>query len=168
MHQLTQKLKTGNIKIVEAPLPVIENGRLLVRNHYSLISAGTEGSTVKTARKGYIGKAKERPEQVRQVLQTLKTQGPVQTYRAVMKKLDSYSPLGYSCAGQIIDMAADVKGFAIGDRVACGGLTASHAEFVSVPMNLCARLETDADLRSAAYNTWVPLPCRVSDRLIFG
>jgi predicted dehydrogenase/threonine dehydrogenase-like Zn-dependent dehydrogenase len=153
MHQLTQKLKTGKIKVVEVPIPVIENGRLLVRNHYSLISAGTEGSTVKTARKGYIGKARERPEQVRQVLQTLKTQGPVQTYRAVMKKLDSYSPLGYSSAGQVIDMAADVKGFAIGDWVACGGLTASHAEFVSVPMNLCARLEPDADLKSAAYNT---------------
>jgi predicted dehydrogenase/threonine dehydrogenase-like Zn-dependent dehydrogenase len=153
MHQLTQKLKTGHIKIVEAPLPVMENGRLLVRNHYSLISAGTEGSTVKTARKGYIGKARERPEQVRQVLQTLKTQGPVQTYRAVMKKLDSYSPLGYSCAGQITGMASDAKGFAIGDWVACGGLTASHAEFVSVPMNLCVKLESDVDLKSAAYNT---------------
>ncbi len=153
MHQLTQKLKTGNIKIIEAPVPVIESGRILVRNHYSLISAGTEGSTVKTARKGYIGKAKERPEQVRQVLQTLKTQGPVQTYRAVMKKLDSYTPLGYSCAGRVEGMAADVKGFSIGDRVACGGLTACHSELVSVPMNLCTRLEPDADLRSAAYNT---------------
>lgn len=153
MQQLTQKLKTGHIKIVEAPLPVMENGRLLVRNHYSLISAGTEGSTVKTARKGYIGKARERPEQVRQVLQTLKTQGPVQTYRAVMKKLDSYSSLGYSSVGQVTSMAADVKGFSIGDWVACGGLTASHAEFVSVPMHLCVRLEPDADLKAAAYNT---------------
>ena len=153
MQQLAQKLKTGHVKIVEVPLPFIGNGQLLVRNHYSLISAGTEGSTVKTARKGYIGKARERPEQVRQVLQTLKTQGPVQTYRAVMKKLDSYSSLGYSCAGQVTGMAADVKGFAIGDWVACGGLTASHAEFVSVPMNLCVKLESDADLKSAAYNT---------------
>ena len=94
MNQLTQKLKTGDLKITETPVPVTGNGQVLVRNHFSLISAGTEGSTVKTARKGYLGKAKERPEQVRQVLQTLKTQGPVQTYRAVMKKLDSYSPLG--------------------------------------------------------------------------
>lgn len=153
MHQLTQKLKTGNIRISEVPLPVIESGQILVRNHYSLISAGTEGSTVRTARKGYIGKAKERPEQVKQVFQLFKTQGPVQTFRAVMKKLDSYSPLGYSCAGQITGMASDVKGFSIGDRVACGGLSASHAEFVSVPMNLCVKLEPDADLKSAAYNT---------------
>ena len=53
MHQLTQKLKTGELKITEAPVPVIGNGQLLVKNHFSLISAGTEGSTVKTARKGY-------------------------------------------------------------------------------------------------------------------
>ena len=89
MQQLTQKLKTGSIHITEVPYPLPQEGHLLVKNHYSLISAGTEGGTVKTARKGYIGKAKERPEQVKQVVQTLKKQGPVQTYRAVMKKLDS-------------------------------------------------------------------------------
>ena len=124
-----------------------------MRNHYSLISAGTEGDTVRTARKGYIGKAKERPEQVRQVVRTLQTQGPVQTYRAVMKKLDSHSPLGYSSAGEVIDMAPDVRGFSIGDLVACGGLTASHAEIVNVPVNLCVKLAKEADLKQAAYNT---------------
>jgi threonine dehydrogenase-like Zn-dependent dehydrogenase len=153
MQQLTQKLKTGSICITEVPLPHPKDGYLLVRNHYSLISAGTEGGTVKTARKGYIGKAKERPEQVKQVVRTFKTQGPVQTYRAVMKKLDSYSPLGYSCAGEVIEVGSDARGFEIGDFVACGGLTASHAEIVNVPVNLCVKLEKDADLKQAAYNT---------------
>ena len=87
MKQLTQKLKTGNMQILEVPVPHLRSGMVLVRNYYSLISAGTEGSTVKAARKGYIGKAKERPQQVKQVIDTLKIQGPVQTYRAVMKKL---------------------------------------------------------------------------------
>lgn len=153
MDQVVQKLKTGNLNVIEVPVPVLRPGTLLIRNHYSLISAGTEGSTVNTARKGYLGKAKERPEQVRQVLQTLRSQGPVQTYRAVMKKLDSYSPLGYSCSGEVIEMASDVKGFAIGDFVACGGLSASHAEVVCVPVNLCVKLSRDADLKQAAYNT---------------
>lgn len=49
-----------------------------MRNYYSLISAGTEGGTVKAARKGYIGKARERPQQVKQVIDTLKNQGPMQ------------------------------------------------------------------------------------------
>jgi polar amino acid transport system substrate-binding protein len=152
MKQLTQKLKSGQMKILEIPIPSVQSGHILVRNHYSLISAGTEGSTVKTARKGFIGKAKERPQQVKQVFDTLKSQGPVQTYRAVMKKLDAYSPLGYSCVGQVIDVGGDVT-FKIGDLVACGGLTASHAEVVSVPLNLCVKLHTETDLQQAAYNT---------------
>ena len=126
---------------------------MLVQNHYSLVSAGTEGGTVKTARKGYLGKAKERPQQVKQVLDVLRSQGPVQTWRAVMKKLEAFSPLGYSCAGQVIAVAPDVDGFHIGDLVACGGLTASHAEVVAVPKNLCVKLSPDADLKQAAYNT---------------
>lgn len=153
MFQLTQKLKDGNMQVLEVPLPQVTPGTILVRNHFSLISAGTEGSTVKTARTGFIGKAKERPQQVRQVFDTLRSQGITQTYRAVMKKLDAYSPLGYSTAGEVIGVGAEVTGFTVGDLVACGGLTAAHAEVVSVPANLCVRLKHGVDLRQAAYNT---------------
>jgi len=154
MRQIVQKLKTGQMRVIEVPVPSLQKGCLLVRTHYSLISAGTEGSTVKTARKGYIGKAKERPQQVKQVVDVLRTQGPVQTYRAVMKKLDSYSPLGYSCAGEVIAVASDIMDYNIGDRVACGGAgVASHAEVVSIPSNLCVKLEQNADLSLSAYNT---------------
>jgi polar amino acid transport system substrate-binding protein len=75
VQQLTQKLKSGKMTILKDPIPSLQKGQVLVNNHYSLISAGTEASTVKTARKGYIGKAKERPQQVKQVIDTLKTQG---------------------------------------------------------------------------------------------
>ena len=90
------------MQVLETPVPELKPGMLLVRNLYSLISAGTEGNKVTTARKGYIGKAKEKPQQVKQVVDTLRTQGAVQTYRAVMKKLDAHSPLGYSCVGEVI------------------------------------------------------------------
>ena len=153
MKQLTQKLGSGSMQVLEVSLPVLQKGHILVRNHYSLISAGTEGSTVKAARKSLIGKAKERPQQVKQVIDTLKTQGPVQTYRAVMKKLDAYSPLGYSCCGEVLDVGSDVAGFHVGDFVACGGLSASHAEVICVPVNLCVKLSPDADLKQSAYNT---------------
>lgn len=153
MLQLTQKLKNGDMQVLEVPLPQVMPGAILVRNHYSLISAGTEGSTVKTARAGFIAKAKERPQQVKQVMDTLRSQGLTQTYRAVMKKLDAYSPLGYSCAGVVIDVAPDVREFKVGDLIACAGLTAAHAEVVCVPASLCVRLRRDADLRQAAYNT---------------
>ncbi len=153
MKQLTQKLKSGSMQVLEVPVPALGQGMVLVRNHYSLISGGTEGSTVKTARKGYIGKAKERPMQVRQVIDTVKTQGPAQTYRVVMKKLDAYSPLGYSCAGEVVEVADDVGNLRVGDFVACGGNTASHAEIVAVPANLCTRISPEADLKQATYNT---------------
>ena len=94
MDQLTQTVKSREMRVREVSVPVLAAGMLLVRTHYSLVSAGTEGSTVKTARKSLVGKARQRPQQVRQVLDVLKRQGPLQTYRAVMKKLDAYSPLG--------------------------------------------------------------------------
>lgn len=135
-------------------MPVPGKGQILVQNHYSLISAGTEGSTVSTARKGLIGKAKERPQQVKQVIDVLKKQGPVQTYRAVKKKLDAYSPLGYSCSGVILEVGEGVSGFEPGNLVACAGVGyANHAEVVSVPQNLCVKLEPSGDLKSASYNT---------------
>ncbi len=154
MEQLTQKLGSGDMVIQELPYPQLGKGMVIVKNHFSIISAGTEGSTVSAARKSLIGKAKERPQQVKQVLDTLRKQGPIQTYRAVMKKLDAYSPLGYSCAGEVIEVGPDVTEFQVGDLVACAGAGyANHAEIVAIPTNLCVKLAPDADLKQAAYNT---------------
>jgi predicted dehydrogenase/threonine dehydrogenase-like Zn-dependent dehydrogenase len=154
MEQLTQQLRSGKITSQELPCPQVRPGMLLVRNHFSMISVGTEGSTVRAARRSLIGKARERPQEVKQVIDVLKRQGPVQTYRTVMKKLDAYSPMGYSCAGEVAEIGTGVEGFAAGDRVACGGVGyASHAEIVCVPQNLSVKLPSDADLRLASYNT---------------
>ncbi len=154
MKQLTHKLKDGQLDVLEVPAPLLSAGQILVRNHFSVISGGTEGSTVSTGRKGYVGKAKERPQQFKQVVDSMKTKGIAQTYRAVMKKLDAYSPLGYSCAGEVVEVAPDVSEFGPGDIVACGGAGyANHAELVAVPVNLCVKLPRDARLDLAAYNT---------------
>ncbi|MDD2797094.1 MAG: bi-domain-containing oxidoreductase [Bacteroidales bacterium] len=154
MLQLTQKLNNGEMLVQEVPAPQLGKGMVLIQNHYSLISAGTESSTVKAARKSLIGKAKERPQQVKQVLDTLAQQGPVQTYRAVTKKLEAYSPLGYSCSGQVIAVADDVTEFSAGDYVAAAGVGyAIHAEIVSVPKNLVVKLKNGSTLKEASYNT---------------
>jgi len=154
MKQLTQKLGSGEMIIQEVPQPQLGKGMILVKNHYSIISAGTEGSTVQAARKSLIGKAKERPQQVKQVLDTLKKQGPVQTYRAVIKKLDAYSPLGYSCAGEVVKVGEGITSFKVGDKVACAGVGyANHSEIVSVPVNLAVKLNDQENLKDAAYNT---------------
>ena len=154
MLQLTQKLRDGSMMVQEVPAPQLAPGMLLVRNHFSLISAGTEGSTAKAARQSLLGKMKSRPDQVRQVFDLVRRSGLQAAYRAVTKKLEAYSPCGYSSAGVVIGVGEGITGFSIGDKIACAGAGfANHAEIVSVPVNLCVRLAPDADLSSAAYNT---------------
>lgn len=154
MQQLTQNLKSGKMELTEVPFPAIEKGKIIVRNHYSLISSGTESYKVETARKSLIGKAKEKPEQVKQVLDTLKKEGFVNTYNKVMNKLDALSALGYSSAGEVIDVGGNITKFKIGDRVACGGQDiANHAEVISVPENLAVKIPDNVSFEDAAYTT---------------
>ena len=141
------------MKILEVPYPMLSKGYILVRNHYSVISAGTEGKTVKDARLGYVGKAMARKDEVKKVINTAKTIGLVDTYKLMMNKLDAPSALGYSCAGEIIAVADDITEFKIGDKVACAGAGAVHAEVVAVPKNLCVKLADGVLLNEAAFTT---------------
>jgi predicted dehydrogenase/threonine dehydrogenase-like Zn-dependent dehydrogenase len=153
MNQLAQKLSNGQMAVHDVPVPLCGPGMVLVRNHYSVISPGTECSTVRAARSSLLDKARQRPEQVYQVLDLLARQGPVQAYRAVTKKLDAYSPLGYSSAGRALEVGRGVSDIGVGDLVACAGVGyASHAEIIAVPVNLCVKLSSGADLSTAAYN----------------
>src|SRR6056297_1059216 len=140
MNQLSQQLKSGKMEIMEVPFPALNQGEIMVRNHYSVISSGTEGKTVSDARKGYIAKAKSRQKEVKQVIEMVKANGLLSTYKLVMNKLEAPSPLGYSCAGEVIAVGEGVTEFEVGDRVACGGNTAKHADVVSVPVNLAVKI----------------------------
>jgi polar amino acid transport system substrate-binding protein len=153
MEQLTQNLKDGYMQLLEVPFPALGNGQVMVRNYYSVISAGTEGKTVKDARLGYIGKAKSRQEEVKKVITAAKTHGVMKTYKMVMNKLESPSPLGYSCAGEVIGVADDIKHLKVGDFVACGGLTANHSEVIVVPKNLCVKVSDPKVIKSTAFTT---------------
>jgi predicted dehydrogenase/threonine dehydrogenase-like Zn-dependent dehydrogenase len=154
MKALATKLKNGNIDLIEIPPPKLNGGFVLVKNHYSLISAGTESSTLKASKKSYYGKAKAKPDQFAKVIESLKAQGPISTYRNVMKKLDAYSPMGYSSSGEVIAVGEGVNDFDVGDLVACSGVGyANHAEIVSVPKNLCVKLDLNANLINASYNS---------------
>jgi predicted dehydrogenase/threonine dehydrogenase-like Zn-dependent dehydrogenase len=154
MKQIVQNLKSGKMEIVDVPTPSISKGNVLVRNYYSLISAGTEESKVSTARKGYIAKAKEKPDQVKQVLDTLKKEGFSSTYSKVMNKLDALYPLGYSTSGEVIKVGEGVTRFRVGDMVACAGADmANHAEVVSIPENLVVKIPNGVTAKDASYST---------------
>src|SRR5688572_16709285 len=111
MRQVVQNFKTGELKIEELPPPALRPGGLLVRTAYSLISAGTERSTVATAQSSLVGKARQRPDLVKQVLDTLRREGLRNTYEKVMARLETVKALGYSSAGEVLAIGEGVSGF---------------------------------------------------------
>ena len=135
MLQIIQYQKTGEISVDELPAPKLQRGGVLVRNVFSLISAGTERTSVETAQASMVQKARMRPDLVRQVLDNVNREGVLATYKKVRDRLDNFKDLGYSSAGIVAESAVDdIK---VGDRVACAGVGyAAHAEIVSVPRNL--------------------------------
>jgi len=154
MKQIVQNPGTGKLELVDVPVPAIAPGLVLVRNQFSVVSPGTEKMAIDFARKSLLGKARSRPDLVRQVLRKLAQEGPLPTVRAVMNRLDVPQPLGYSCAGVVEEVGAGVAGFAPGDRVACAGAGyANHAEWVAVPENLVARVPDALPLDRAAFAT---------------
>lgn len=154
MKQIFQSLRDGTVALEEVPAPALRSGGVLVRNRYSLISAGTERQSIETGKKSLLGKAKERPDLVRQVIDKARREGLGPTYRAVVGRLEQPSPLGYSCAGVVLEAGDGAGDLSPGTPVACAGAGyASHAEFVFVPKNLCVPLPEGMSLRDGAFVT---------------
>ena len=153
MRQVAQNFKTGELSVFQVPEPALRPGCVLVRNEWSIVSAGTERTKVEFAEKSLVGKAKARPDLVRQVLDGVRAQGLAATVEKVRGRLDALAPLGYSSAGTVLAVAADVDTVHVGQRVACAGEDAVHAEVVCVPKNLCAALPEGVSSEHAAYTT---------------
>ncbi len=154
MKQLLQNLRTGETSIADVPIPTPKPGTALVRTAASLVSAGTERMLVEFAEKSLVGKARSRPDLVRQVMDKARREGLLTTVDAAFNRLDQPLPLGYSSAGTIIAVGKGLQGFKVGDRVACaGGGYAVHAEYAVVPKNLLAHLPENVDFESAAFAT---------------
>lgn len=137
MLQVLQSLNDGRTVVAEVPAPQADSGGLLVRTTCSLVSAGTERMLVDFGRAGWLERARQQPAAVRQVLDKVRTDGLAATVDAVRSKLDAPVALGYCNVGVVNAVGAEVRGFAPGDRVVSNG---PHAEWVSVPRNLCARI----------------------------
>ncbi|MHA4737064.1 bi-domain-containing oxidoreductase [Dyadobacter sp. MSC1_007] len=137
MKQLAQNLRTGQTILLEVPAPLPTKGCLLIQTRKSLVSAGTENMLVEFSRASFLGKAKQRPDQLRLVLDKVKSDGLLSTVRTVWRRLDRLMPLGYCNAGIIIGIGEGVEGYQIGDRVISNG---PHVEIVNVPVNLTARI----------------------------
>lgn len=151
MKQVRQFLRSGAIQTDEVPMPDVRAGDILVRTHYSFISVGTEKMKVTQARMNLAAKARERPDQVKQVIQTIKEQGIGATYRKVQERLRAPTTLGYSCSGVVAAVGAGIEEFRVGDRVAMIGETvATHAEFNVAPATLVAPVPPGVSLEAAS------------------
>ncbi|WP_069884821.1 bi-domain-containing oxidoreductase [Streptomyces luteocolor] len=154
MKQVVQNYKSGELAVLDVPVPGCKPGGVLVRSAYSLISTGTELMKVSEAGMSMLGKARSRPDQVAKVMQSVATNGVPATYRKVMGKLDSYTPLGYSLCGVVEQVGAGVDDVKVGDLVACAGNEhALHAELNWVPKNLYTPVPEGLAPRHAAFGT---------------
>src|SRR5919106_1073307 len=153
MKQVTQHFRTGKLAVQELPAPGCRPGWLVVATRASLISAGTEKMLTDLASASLAGKAMARPDLVRQVVDKVRREGLATTLDKVWTKLDTPIPLGYSCAGRVLEVGSGVEP-APGDRVACAGAGwANHAEYNLVPKNLCVRIPDGIDDEDASFVT---------------
>ena len=154
MKQVIQNFKTGKLYVDEVPPPALSKGMVLVENRFSLISAGTERSTVKVGKASLIGKARQRPDLVAQVIQNIKKEGIKATLEKVQTKLDTLKALGYSTAGVVMASMDTEHRFKPGDRVACAGQDyASHAEVVCIPQNLVVKIPDAVSDEEGSFTT---------------
>ena len=154
MKQVLQNMRTGKTSVEDVPIPTPRTGTALIRTCASLVSAGTERTVIEFAEKSLLGKAHSRPDLMRQVLDKARREGLLGTVEAAFNRLDEPLALGYSSAGVIEALGADMPGFQVGQRVACaGGNYAVHAEYAQVPRNLLAHLPDEVDFESASFST---------------
>jgi len=97
---------------------------------------------------GWLEKARQQPDKVRMVLDKMRTDGFMPTLEAVINKIDQPLPLGYCNVGVTLDVGGGVTDFEIGDRLVSNG---KHAEVVSVPTNLCAKVPESVSDDEAAF-----------------
>jgi polar amino acid transport system substrate-binding protein len=154
MKALLQIADSGEVSVFDVPEPELLPGGILVRTGFSAISAGTERAVRAEATQSLLSRAKARPDLGKQVLEFARKEGVAAAYHKVSSRLESLSPLGYSCAGTVIGVGERVRDFQVGDRVACaGGGYANHNEINFVPCNLAARAPEGVGLDAASLTT---------------
>lgn len=144
-------VKAGAVVVHEVPAPQVSPKNLLVRVWHSCISVGTEVAGVSNSALPLYRRALKQREHAKRVFEIMRDQGVTRTLNRVLGILNAGLPTGYSAAGEVIDVGSEVSAFSVGDLVACaGGGIANHAEFIDVPVNLCAKVPSGVSTELAS------------------
>ncbi len=148
----------GKITVLEVPAPVYGDNEVLVQNIFSVISSGTESSSLKQSGKGIIGLmsiVKNNPDLVQKAVEIMKKKGLGKTLNIIRRQTGSeLIPLGYSSSGVVLGVGRNINDISIGDRIACAGAGyACHTEAVAVPRNLVCKIPENVDFDEAAFTT---------------
>src|SRR5260370_4184850 len=135
MQQVLLNIGTGATTVIDAPVPWLQQGNVLIRTRRTLISAGTERMLIDFGRASMLDRAREQSDKVKMLLDKVRTDGLMAAIDAVRSKLDQPLALGYCNVGVVIEAGEGVTQFRPGDRVVSNG---SHSGVVCVPKNLCA------------------------------
>jgi predicted dehydrogenase/threonine dehydrogenase-like Zn-dependent dehydrogenase len=148
MRQIIQELQRGNTILEEVPAPQVKPGQVLIQTTRTLVSLGTERMLVEFGKANFLQKARQQPDKVKEVINKVRTDGLKPTVNAVFNKLGKPLPLGYCNVGRVIEVGKGVEEFKVGDRVASNG---PHAEYVSIPKNLVAKIPDNVSDDEAAF-----------------
>jgi predicted dehydrogenase/threonine dehydrogenase-like Zn-dependent dehydrogenase len=133
-------IRGGSVLVQQVPTPLAGPKNILVRVRHSCISTGTETAGIKMSGLPLYRRALKQPQHVKRVLQVMREQGLKRTWDRVTGQLDAGLPIGYSAAGEVVELGTEVEGFNLGDVVACAGASvANHAEVIDVPVNLAVK-----------------------------
>ena len=150
--------RAGKVEVAEVPNPICGDDGLLVRTSYSVISTGTESwsidSTEPLASTDLVKNSSLASKALKLSREVLRQEGisGLLDYADYVRHPEL--ALGYSSSGVVLEVGRNVKDVLVGDRVACAGEgKASHAELVSVPRNLAAKVPEGLSMKEAAFST---------------
>ena len=144
-------VKGGGVIVRDVPAPTVGSRNVLVQVRHSCVSVGTEMSSVKMSGLPLYRRAIKQPHHVKRALRMMADTGLQRTISLIKGRLDAGLPVGYSAAGEIVEIGSEVETFKRGDIVACAGAgMANHAELIDVPVNLVAGVPNGLDTQLAA------------------
>jgi len=149
-RELFQDLSSGKVELVEVPDPLVTDNHVLIRNMVSVISPGTEKMLLNFGKASLLGKVRQQPDRVKDVIRKIKSDGLADTYGAVQNRLQEPLPLGYSSSGEVVAVGRGVQGIRVGDLVASNS---SHSELALVSQNFVVKIPKTVSPEDAAFVT---------------